>query len=87
MERDLNVIVLEPKRLFSYQLLNGNTIVSVFYSNGALLGQRHVGLRYIAYWPDNLPTCILKILVQLFQQSPDEANKPVTQQYFERAKK
>ena len=80
MERDLNVIVVEPKRLFSYQLLNGNTIVSVFYSNGALLGQRHVGLRYIAYWPDNLQTWILKILVHLFQQSPDQANKPVTQQ-------
>ena len=56
MERGLNVIVVEPKRLFSYQLLNGNTIVSVFYSNGALLGQRHFGLRYIAYWPDNLQT-------------------------------
>ena len=80
MERDLNVIVVEPKRLFSYQLLNRNTIVSVFYRHGALLGQRHVGLRYIAYWPDNLPTCILKIFVQLFQQSPDQANKPVTQQ-------
>ena len=63
-----------------------------FYSNGALLGQRHVGLRYIAYWPDNLPTCILKILVQRFHKSPDEVNKPVTQQYmlcqiFEREKK
>ena len=58
MERDLNVIVVEPKRLFSYQLLNGNTIVLIFYSNGALLGQRNVGLRYIAYWPDNLPTCL-----------------------------
>ena len=58
MERDLNVIVVEPKRLFSYQLLNGNTIVLIFYSNGALLGQRHVGLRYIAYWPDNLLTCL-----------------------------
>ena len=66
--------------MFSCQLLNGNTIVSIFYSNGALLGQRHVGLRYIAYWPDNLPTCILKILVQLSHKSPDEANKPVTQQ-------
>ena len=44
MERDLNVIVLEPKRLFSYQLVNGYTIISIFYSNGALLGQRHVGL-------------------------------------------
>ena len=80
MERGLNVIVVEPKRLFSYQLLNGNTIVSVFYSNGALLGQRHVGLRYIAYCPDNLQTCILQILVQLFQQSPDQANKPATRQ-------
>ena len=80
MERDLNVIVAEPKRLFSYQLLNGNTIVSVFYSNGALFGQRHVGLRYIPCWLDNLQTCILKIFVQLFQQSPDQANKPVTQQ-------
>ena len=68
MERDLNVIVVEPKWLFSYQLLNGNTIVLIFYSNGALLGQRHFGLRYIAYWPDNLPTCILKIFVQLFHK-------------------
>ena len=82
MERGLNVIVVEPKRLFSCQLLNGNTIVSVFYSNGGLLGQRYVGLRYIAYWPENLQTCILKILVQLFHKSPDEANKPVTQQYL-----
>ena len=56
MERGLNVIVVEPKRLFCYQLSNGNTIFSVFYSNGALLGQRHFGLRYIAYWPDNLQT-------------------------------
>ena len=92
MERDFNVTVMEPKRLFIYQLSNGKTIVSVFYNNGALLGQRHFGLRYIAYWPDNLPTCILKILVQLFHKSPDEANKPVTRQYmlcqfFERAKK
>ena len=80
MRGGLNVIVVEPKRLFSYQLLNGNTIVSVFYSNGALLDQRHVGLRYIAYWSDNLQTCILQILVQLFQQSPDQANKPATRQ-------
>ena len=71
MERDLNGIVVEPKRLFSYQRLNRNPMVSIFFCNGALLGQLHVELRHITYWPDNLLTCILKILVQLFQQSLD----------------
>ena len=82
MERDLNGIVAEPKRLFSYQRLNRNSIVSIFVCNGALLGQLHVELCYIAYWPDNLLTCILKILVQLFQQSLDQANKTVIQQHM-----
>ena len=49
MERDLNGIVVEPKRLFSYQRLNRNPIVSIFFCNWALLGQLHVELRYIAY--------------------------------------
>ena len=71
VERDLNGIVVEPKRLFSYQRLNRNPMVSIFFCNGALLGQLHVELRHIIYWPDNLLTCILKILVQLFQQSLD----------------
>ena len=71
MERDLNDIVVEPKRLFSYQRLNRNPMVSISFCNGALLGQLHVELLYKAYWPDNLLTCILKILVQLFQQSLD----------------
>ena len=52
------------------------------FCNGALLGQLHVELRYKAYWPDNLLTCILKILVQRFEQSLDQVNKPVTQQYM-----
>ena len=82
MERDLNGIVVEPKRLFSCQRLNRNPMVSIFFCNGALLGQLHVELRHITYWPDNLLTCILKILVQLFQQSLDQANKPVTQQHM-----
>ena len=82
MEGDLNGIVVEPKRLFSYQRLNRNLMVAIFVSSGALLGQLHVELRYIAYWPDNLLTCNLKILVQLFQQSLDQANKPVTQQHM-----
>ena len=71
VERDLNGIVVEPKRLFSYQRLNRNPMVSIFFCNGAQLGQLHVELRHITYWPDNLLTCILKILVQLFQQSLD----------------
>ena len=82
MERDLNGVVVEPKRLFSYHWLNRNPIVSIFFGNGALLGQLHVELRHITYWPDNLLTCILKILVQLFEQSLDQVNKPVTQQYM-----
>ena len=82
VERDLNGIVVEPKRLFSYQRLNRNPIVWIFFCNGALLGQLYVELRYKAYWPDNLLTCILKILVQLFEQSLDQVNKPVTQQYM-----
>ena len=59
MERDLNGIVVEPKRLFSYQRLNRNPMLSIFFCNGALLGQLHVELRYITYWPDNLLTCIV----------------------------